>query len=604
MEMSRREDEVRSARERLITQGLVRASVPASLVAQEIEQSWRRSVSHRVDPGAGPHILGEIDPDSAILRAAGRVLDQWQTNLTDSRMTLFLADEDGRIVSRRIVDAQDERALDQANAVEGFDFSEQALGTNGLGTPIEERGIVFVRGTEHFNDALAQLACAGAPIKHPITGRIVGSLSVTSHIDAASPLMVVMVRQAGYQIAEALELMADSRDLELARTYRSFRSSRHPVLVMNSETVMTDLPALAHFDAESHADLWEKLRRHHWDQDELQLELPLLGTEARVRRLGRAGQDAMFALEFIEPVAPGQVSVGHNPKTVAATAGAGVLDGVASHLTRPNPYGDVQRQLSVSAAVDGLIRIVGDPGTGKRHQASLWLRHNTGQEPEVVAARDLAADDAVRARGEAALREGRGIVVVGGDDLSGDLRARLGDFAMIPRPGVPAGARVILTERTGDADNGGADAGPAAVRVPSLTELRDELPAVVREVAAELFPGAPALRFSPAALQCLLAWHWPGNVAELARLLTALPQPVRSGLIQTKDLPADMHQTSWSSLSRYEQAERETIKGALREADGNKARAAKILGIGRTTLYRKMRALKIDAEERMIAPGR
>ncbi|NHU49621.1 helix-turn-helix domain-containing protein, partial [Rhodococcus sp. A14] len=348
----------------------------------------------------------------------------------------------------------------------------------------------------------------------------------------------------------------------------------------------------------------EKLRRHRWDQDELQLELPTLGTEAMVRRLGRAGQDAIFALEFIEPVAPGQVSVGHNPKTVAATAGAGVLDGVASHLTRPTPYGDVQRQLTASADVDGLIRVVGDPGSGKRHQASRWLRRHTSQEPEVVAARDLAADDAVRARGEAALRDGRGIVVVGGDDLTGDLRARLGDFAMIPRPGVPAGARVILTERTGDADNGGADAGPAAVRVPSLTELRDELPAVVREVAAELFPGAPALRFSPAALQCLLAWHWPGNVAELARLLTALPQPVRSGLIQTKDLPADMHQTSWSSLSRYEQAERETIKGALREADGNKARAAKILGIGRTTLYRKMRALKIDAEERMIAPGR
>ncbi|ELB88724.1 Fis family transcriptional regulator, partial [Rhodococcus wratislaviensis IFP 2016] len=289
MEKSRREDEVRSARELLITQGLVRASVPASLVAEEIEQSWRRSVSHRVDPGVGPHILGEIDPDSAILRAAGRILDQWQTNLTDSRMTLFLADEDGRIVSRRIVDTQDERALDQANAVEGFDFSEQSLGTNGLGTPIESRGIVFVRGTEHFNDALAQLACAGAPIKHPITGRIVGSLSIASHIDVASPLMVAMVRQAGYQIAEALELMADSRDLELARTYRLFRSSRHPVLVMNSETVMTDLPALAHFDAESHADLWEKLRRHRWDQDELQLELPTLGTEAMVRRLGRAG---------------------------------------------------------------------------------------------------------------------------------------------------------------------------------------------------------------------------------------------------------------------------------------------------------------------------
>ena len=192
-------------------------------------------------------------------------------------------------------------AKDSANAVEGFDFSEQALGTNGLGTPIEARGVVFVRGTEHFNDALASLACAGAPIKHPITGRIVGSLSIASHVDSASPLMVSMARQAGYEISEALELMADSRDLELARTYRNLRTSRNPVLVMNSGTVMTDLPALAHFDAEAHAGLWDTLRRYRWDEDSMRLELPTLGTAATVRRLGRAGQDAIFALEFTDP---------------------------------------------------------------------------------------------------------------------------------------------------------------------------------------------------------------------------------------------------------------------------------------------------------------
>ena len=111
------QDEVRGARERLIADGLLRAAVPATLVAKEIEQSWRRSVSSHIDPEAGPQILGEVDPDSVILRAAGRILDQWQTNLADSRMTLFLADEGGRIVSRRIVDPQDERTMDRANAV-------------------------------------------------------------------------------------------------------------------------------------------------------------------------------------------------------------------------------------------------------------------------------------------------------------------------------------------------------------------------------------------------------------------------------------------------------------------------------------------------------
>jgi transcriptional regulator of acetoin/glycerol metabolism len=611
-DLSRREDALRNARQRLITQGLVRASVPASLVAEEIEQSWRRSVSSHVNPTAGPHILGEIDPDSAILRAAGRILDQWQDNLTDSRMALFLADEDGRIVSRRIVDAQDGRTLDSANAAEGFVFSEQALGTNGLGTPIEGRGVVFVRGNEHFNDALARLACAGAPIKHPITGRIVGSLSIASHVDAASPLMVSMARQAGHEIAEALELMADSRNLELARTYRQFRSSKHPVLVMNSETVMTDLPALAHFDAESHAYLWEMLRLHHWDRDKLQLELPVLGTEAMVRRLGRAGQDAIFALEFLERAATpaeGGVAVLHNPSHAATRPAApalrDVLDGLSSRQARSTPYRVVQRELTAAAAVDGLIRVVGGPGTGKRHQASKWLRQHTGREPKTFAAGDLTTDAPAWASLEAALREGCGIVVVGGGSPAGELPGRLAAFAQVARPGVHPGARVILTERTSGPANPGYEAEglPAPVRVPSLAELRGELPDVVREVSAELFPGAPAPRFSPAALQCLLAWRWPGNAAELTRLLAGLHRSAAGGLIQTKDLPAPMRQPYLSSLSRYEQSERDTIVAALAEADGNKSRAAEILGIGRTTMYRKMRALKIADDERMIAPG-
>lgn len=603
MDKSRREDALRSARERLMTEGLVRASIPASLVAEEIEQSWRRSVSNHVNPATGPHILGEVDPDSAILRAAGRILDQWQNNLTDTRMALFLADEEGRIVSRRIIDAQDTRTLDNANAAEGFVFSEQALGTNGLGTPIEGRGVVFVRGNEHFNDALARLACAGAPIKHPITGRIVGSLSIASHVDAASPLMVSMARQAGYQIAEALELMADSRNLELARTYRQFRSSKHPVLVMNSETVMTDLPALAHFDAESHAYLWEMLRQHHWDQDKLQLELPVLGTEAMVRRLGRAGQEAIFALEFTEPAGSAAQAAGavvQNTRRPAAPALRDVLDGLSSRQARTTPYSAVQQQLTAAAdEADGLLTIVGAPGSGKRFQASKWLRTHTGQEPRIVATGDLTTDARAWADIEAAMREGRGVVVTGGSSISGELRTRLADFAQTSSSGVTPGARVILTS------NSHAEPGelPTPVRLPSLAEQRAQLPDVVREVSAELFPGAPAPRFSPAALQCLLAWRWPGNVAELARLLSGLHGSAGSGLIQTKDLPAPMRQTSWSSLSRYEQSERDAIVAALAEADGNKSRAAEILGIGRTTMYRKMRALKINDDERMIAPG-
>lgn len=130
------------------------------------------------------------------------------------------------------------------------------------------------------------------------------------------------------------------------------------------------------------------------------------------------------------------------------------------------------------------------------------------------------------------------------------------------------GARVVLTERTGGAgssEEGDADV-PATVRVPALADLRGEPPVVVREVAAELLPGAPAPRFSPAELQSLLAWPWPGNVAELRRVLAALPQVSHGGPVRTQDLPVPMRQSPRSPLSRCEQAERDAIDAALREA--------------------------------------
>lgn len=595
MEGSRRQDEVSNARERMLEEGLLRASVPESLVAAEIEQSWRCSISNRVDPGAEPLVLGEIDPDSAILRAAGRVLDQWQNNLTQSRLALLLADENGRIMSRRIVDAEDAQILDQANAIEGFDFSEQALGTNGLGTPIEARDVVFVRGSEHFNDNLASLACAGAPIKHPVTGRMVGSLAFASHIDVSSPLMVAMARQAGQQIAEALENMADSRDLELARVYRRFRAGRRSVLVMSSDTVMTDLPSLAHLDAEAHAVLWEKLRAHRWGDDALRLELPTLGTEALVRRLGRDEHDAIFALEFVTPGAaePMPTDLGAHPRGGSIPVIGGTSDGlIATRRPTESAYERVRRQLTAVAGPDGFIHLVGAPGVGKRFQATTWLRERTGRDPAVFTRPDLSENSSFWDAAGEVLREGRG-VVVDADDVGHESRTRLADFARDRGSEAANGALVILTERGGSQD----DSTPMSVRVPSLAELRDELPSVIREVAAARFPGTPPPRFSPVALRCLLAWRWPGNVAELVRLLASLPPAQEGGFVQAKDLPPSMCDTTRSTMSRYEQAEREAIIGALRDAEGNKSRAAEILGIGRTTLYRKMRTLKIDDEQ-------
>ncbi|QGU05834.1 sigma-54-dependent Fis family transcriptional regulator [Corynebacterium comes] len=567
-------DMLRAAREEMITRGLQYARVPASLVTPEIEQSWRRSISQGVDTTAEPIFSGHTDMEGALFDVSERVLDQWATHLEDSRMSLLIADRNGRIVSRRILDSRDNRALDRVNATEGYDFSEQTLGTNGLGTPIEARQAVFVRGSEHFNDALADLACAGAPIIHPITGRAIGSVSIASALDVSVSLMLAMARQAGQQITSGLESAAESRDLDLARAYRRLKSTRGAVLVMNAETVMTDIPALAHLDARSHALLWEELRRHRWVQDEaLRLTLPLLGHETLVRRIRRDGGEDVFAIEF-----PARDASRQDQDT-----GVGLIP-----LLDPAPrpvYEEVARELDAAASEPGLIRVTGPAGVGKRHQSERWLRDRTGREPLEIPASDIDAALVIRA-----LDEDRGVIVTGGAGISDWNRHLLEDLA---RTRLPEKARIVLTERPA----GVLSSGPRVVEMPGLAEQHTAIPGLINSLAAQLYPGAPAPRFSPAALQRLLAWPWPRNVPELRNMIAGQAKIARGELIEVRDLPLAMRRSLEPSLSRYERSERETITTALRETGGNKSQAAQLLGIGRTTLYRKMRTLKIDAEE-------
>lgn len=578
-------DQIRAARQQLVLQGLIRADLPASLVSAEIERSWRRSISCGVDGEVLPEFLGESNLDATLLGAADRILDQWKMSLSDSRMSLLLADRNGRIISRRVVDARDRDDLDRVNATEGFNYSEEALGTNGLGTPIEAREVVFVRGSEHFNEALSQLACAGAPIFHPLTGRAIGSISFAANLDASVPLMVGMVRQASQQISGEMQATVDSRDLDLARAYRRLKSSRRPVLVLNTETVMTDLPALSHFGAEFHAVLWEELRRHRWDEGTLRLNLPLFGTDTIVRRLQRDNGEDIFAIEFPESAGqPASASKRHSPSPSPSITGP-----VSTTL-----YGEVAEQLSVMAEATGVLRLIGPPGVGKRYQAAKWLRQRTGQEAIVFDAQT----DPTREELEVALEQGRGVIIVSPGGVRDQLWRRLDQLARQLPAGAHPGARIVLTQHPDDGfdASGQTDASLTVVMSP-LAQIHADIPAIIRDVVAELYPSAPAPRFSPATLQRLLAWSWPGNIGELRRVLIGLPQLGRGELIQVDDLPVSLRRSLDPNLSRYERSERETITAVLRETGGNKSQAAATLGIGRTTLYRKMRMLKISADE-------
>lgn len=160
-------DEVQNLRHELMRVGLRGEIDTGGVVPDMIVRSWRRSISGNVSGDAPAERFHEVDNDSILCRAAAPILDRWQTKLAETGTTLLLSDRGGNIVMRRASDANLRRRLDEAHAIEGFDYSEDSVGTNGLGTSIAEKGAVYIVGSQHFNESLAEVTCAAAPVTAP-----------------------------------------------------------------------------------------------------------------------------------------------------------------------------------------------------------------------------------------------------------------------------------------------------------------------------------------------------------------------------------------------------------------------------------------------------
>jgi DNA-binding NtrC family response regulator len=144
------------------------------------------------------------------------------------------------------------------------------------------------------------------------------------------------------------------------------------------------------------------------------------------------------------------------------------------------------------------------------------------------------------------------------------------------------------------------------VALPPLRDRRTDIPLLV-EHALERLSSRPqrAVRLvcSPLAMRLLQAYGWPGNVRELFSVLESAALRAGEGRIDAQHLPAEVRSTTTEGhdalMARYraaagEEDERVRILAALEAAHGVRARAAEILGMGRTTLWRKLRQLGLE----------
>lgn len=204
---------------------------------------------------------------------------------------------------------------------------------------------------------------------------------------------------------------------------------------------------------------------------------------------------------------------------------------------------------------------------------------------------------------EASLALGVDVLLRRTEDLAADEAGLVADLFAAQATTHAAGSRLGMLLVTASLTNAAPAVAEAMARVGSATVIeplsstRERIPALVKHILDRVEPrGRHTL--SPAALQSLMQADWPGDVSELVETVTALVRQVPGSVIERRHLPPHLQRASGRRhLTLMEEAERTAILKALAAAEGNKSEAAALLGIGRTTLYRRLRQLGLDSDE-------
>jgi DNA-binding NtrC family response regulator len=137
------------------------------------------------------------------------------------------------------------------------------------------------------------------------------------------------------------------------------------------------------------------------------------------------------------------------------------------------------------------------------------------------------------------------------------------------------------------------------VELTPLRERKTDVPLLAHHflrLYGERF-GKPGLRLSPAAMAALMAYPFPGNVRELENLIQAAVVLAPHEVIEEVELGLPAWAAAGggaSSAETLEEVEQRHIRQVLKAVEGNRMAAARILGIDRSTLYRKLRRFASD----------
>ena len=565
--------------------------------------------------------------NAELLAAAAGVFAQLGEMFSGSRSMMLLTNPEGVILDV----VGDPHTLDQGQDIHlkpGGDWREDTVGTNGIGTAIATGRPAQVHASEHFCEGIKAWTCAASPIFEPGTGAMLGV------IDISGP-------PATYQRNNLSLAVSTARQIEMALADRAMNERMHLLEICLDRVSAADVAGMVAIDRRGR--LVHSTGRVP-SMVPIGQRVPGLDDGCAVEAWADRLPDGLRP-EWFSPVrfdgrsigallvVPAHVRAG--AREAATAAGAAAADAAFNRI-----IGRSAVMLETVARARKLVGkqvpvlIHGETGVGKELFARAIHGEITERRPFVVfncgaVARDLMAGELfghVRGAFTGATsdgRPGRFELAHGGTlclDEIGELPLELQPFLLraleegvIYRLGEgtprPVNVRLLsLTNRDLLAEVAAGRfrkdlyyrIGVTTVRPPPLRERTGDITELIEHFNKTLSArhGVPMRRFGPEVMRLIEAYHWPGNVRELrnmveSQLLMAEGPDVEVGELTMETAPAPPAGITAAAGASLEMAEHAAIVAAIRGSNGNLAAAARLLGVSRSTLYRKMDSYRL-----------
>ncbi len=547
------------------------------------------------------------------------------------------------------------KTAEQLGFSTGAIIAESHRGTNAFALAITERVPMRVRGGEHFLKELHHLAGVASPI-FDVSGRPLGTLGLLNMANKQHPhsLGLTIAGARAIEGQHQTDLLLGEQNNQLAGLNAILAAISDGILVWNANNILLHINTAATkiFELPSKALVGRRINEFIefplFIQEALQRKEPLTDVEVNISVDGRT-IGCVLSLRFVinnNDLQSTIVTLRQEKdvrQLVQRQVGAQAL-ATMEDITGESPeIRRVIRQAKTAAEARASILLRGESGTGKNILASAIHNESSRRDgpflifacstvPNELVVSELLGFDEGMTRKRPGGRPSKFELANGGTLFFQDVDAlpleaqaillNVLDLGIVQRLGsdrpIPVDVRVVAApsananiEKLISQGNFRADLyyrlSSFEIIIPPIRGRSRDIPILIEKILSRLSRQlSRPLSLAPGTLELLKKYPWPGNIREMEAVLSrAAVQAGVSEVIGPMHLPDFIHHPlhlnlespDYTTLLSLSDIERQAFLQAARLCNGNVSQMAKVLEVGRTTVWRKLKEFGISPED-------